>query len=235
MELLNVGSLFRITDVLLFHGRAYEHIVLVHYRETSEHFVRGLFKLSRSNIEKLKNFVCSRQKGSHNLHLSSFVVSLAYAWVCKVKVEETKSKKVGMAINVDCRKRLDPPVPQTYFENCIGARIAFAKTREFLDEDGGVVVAVESLSFSLETLKDGVLNEAKTWSSFLHDGLHSDEEMKITGAAGTPRFEVYGSDFGWGRPKKVDMVSIDRTGVIFLSDSRDGDGLDSNVIALLIY
>ncbi|XLR50427.1 hypothetical protein HN51_001108 [Arachis hypogaea] len=156
-------KLFRITDVLLFHGRAYEHIVLVHYRETN------------------------------------------------------------------------PPVPQTYFGNCIGARIAFAKTREFLDEDGGVVVAVESLSFALETLKDGVLNEAKTWSSFLHDGLYSDEEMKITGATGTQRFEVYGSDFGWGRPKKVDMVSIDRPGAIFLSDSRDGDGLDSNVIALLIY
>ncbi|XLR07154.1 hypothetical protein HN51_062135 [Arachis hypogaea] len=66
---------------------AYEHIILVHYRTTSE----------------LKNFVGSRQKGSRNFHLSSFVVSLAYAWVCKVKAKETKSKKVGMAINVDCR------------------------------------------------------------------------------------------------------------------------------------
>ncbi|XP_057755113.1 malonyl-CoA:anthocyanidin 5-O-glucoside-6''-O-malonyltransferase-like [Arachis stenosperma] len=193
--------------------------------------VRGLFKLSRSNIEKLKNFVGSRQKGNSNLHLSSFVVSLAYAWVCKTKAEETKSKKVGMAINVDCRNRLDPPLPPTYFGNCIGARVASAETREFLDEDGGVVVAVESLSSALETLKDGVLNEAETWSSLLLDGLHSDEEMKLTGAAGTPRFEVYGSDFGWGRPKKVEMVSIDRTGAISLSDSRDGDGLEVGFVS----
>ncbi|QHO19420.1 Calmodulin-binding transcription activator [Arachis hypogaea] len=61
---------------------AYEHIILVHYRTTSE-----------------------------------------------VKAKETKSKKVGMAINVDY---------------------------------GGVVVTVESLSSALETLKDGVLNEAET-------------------------------------------------------------------------
>ncbi|MED6189496.1 hypothetical protein PIB30_096481 [Stylosanthes scabra] len=192
--------------------------------------VRGLFQLSRSNIEKLKNFVAS--KGSSNLHLSSFVVSLAYAWVCKVKAEQTKSKKVGMAINVDCRDRLDPPLPPTYFGNCIGGKFAFAETRKFLDEDdGGVVAAVESLSSVLEALKDGVLNEAEIWSSMLHDGLHSDEDVKMIGAAGTPRFEVYGSDFGWGRPKKVEMVSIDRTGAISLSDSRDGDGIQLGFVS----
>jgi hypothetical protein len=46
----------------------------------------------------------------------------------------------------------------------------------------------------------------------------------VVGIAGSPRFELYNTDFGWGRPRKVEMISIDRTGAICLSDSRDGGG-----------
>ncbi|XP_062114116.1 phenolic glucoside malonyltransferase 2-like [Humulus lupulus] len=50
-------------------------------------------------------------------------------------------------------------------------------------------------------------------------------EDRLYSVAGSPRFEVYTiSDFGWGRPRKVDMVSIDRSGGMSLSDTRNGDG-----------
>lgn len=42
--------------------------------------------------------------------------------------------------------------------------------------------------------------------------------------AGSPRFEVYSTDFGWGKPKKVEMTSIDRTGAICASESKNGNG-----------
>ncbi|XP_010243532.1 PREDICTED: malonyl-CoA:anthocyanidin 5-O-glucoside-6''-O-malonyltransferase-like [Nelumbo nucifera] len=42
--------------------------------------------------------------------------------------------------------------------------------------------------------------------------------------AGSPRFGFYQTDFGWGKPKKVELISIDATGALFLSESRDGDG-----------
>lgn len=47
---------------------------------------------------------------------------------------------------------------------------------------------------------------------------------KLVTTAGSPRFEVYSIDFGWGRPKKVDMTSIGKTGAFCLSESRNDKG-----------
>ncbi|MED6225830.1 hypothetical protein PIB30_117551 [Stylosanthes scabra] len=193
-----------------------------------EDSIRGLFKLSRSNIESLRKLVVSKKKETINLHLSSFVISLAYTVVCKAKAEKVNSNRVFVGVNVDCRARLDPPLPPTYFGNCGGARFAVAETKGLLGEDG-IVVAVESLSNALETLKDGALSGAENWSSLMHEGLHSDD--KFMSVAGTPRFEVYGNDFGWGKPKKVEMVSIDRTGAFCFSDSSNGDGVEIGLVS----
>ncbi|KAF5961480.1 hypothetical protein HYC85_002689 [Camellia sinensis] len=42
--------------------------------------------------------------------------------------------------------------------------------------------------------------------------------------AGSPRLEIYNIDFGWGRPRKVEVTSIDKSGAFSLADSRDGNG-----------
>ncbi|XP_057436114.1 phenolic glucoside malonyltransferase 1-like [Lotus japonicus] len=193
---------------------------------------RGLFHLSRSDIDKIKQLVLSKQKGEKkkkNLHLSSYVCSVAYAWVCKVKAEEIENKYVMLGLNIDGRHHLEPPLPPTYFGNCTGLRLAIAETREIVGENG-MVVAVEVLNEALETLKDGVLSGAENWSSWLLDGLvHFD--VKTIGVAGSPRFEVYSTDFGWGRPKKVEMASIDKTAAFCLSDSKNGDGIEIGFVS----
>lgn len=54
---------------------------------------------------------------------------------------------------------------------------------------------------------------------------------RIYSVAGSHRFEVYTiSDFGWGKPKKVDMVSIERTGAISLCQARNGDGVEVGLV-----
>ncbi|TVU35675.1 hypothetical protein EJB05_17576, partial [Eragrostis curvula] len=42
--------------------------------------------------------------------------------------------------------------------------------------------------------------------------------------AGSPRFRVYDLDMGFGRPVKVDIVSVAKTGAIAVAESRAGDG-----------
>ena len=201
--------------------------------QVPEDSFRGLFKLSLSDIKKLKEFVVSKQKGTRNenknLHLSTFVVSIAYALVCRMKAEKIDNKNVVMGLNIDCRNRLDQPIPATYFGNCIGGRLAIVETSELLGENG-LIVAVEVLSEALETIKNGVLNGAENWSSWLLEGL-TIADVKTIGAAGSPKFEVYSTDFGCGKPKKVEMVSIDRTGAYCLSDSRNGDGVEIGFVS----
>ncbi|KHN13542.1 Anthocyanin 5-aromatic acyltransferase [Glycine soja] len=195
-----------------------------------EDATRGSFQLSRSDVEKLKQSVVFKKKGSTNLHLSTFVLSLACAWVCRVRAEEITNKSVALALTVDCRGRLEPPLPSTYFGNCVGFRLPIAETRDLLGEEG-LVVAVEAVSDALETLKDGAVSGAENWSSWLLYGVGAEADVKTIGVAGSPRFEVYGSDFGWGRPKKVEMVSIEKTAVFGLSDSRNGDGIEIGFVS----
>ncbi|WJX75343.1 hypothetical protein P8452_58884 [Trifolium repens] len=197
-----------------------------------EESTRGLFRLTRLDIEKLKEFVVSKQKGTNEnkkLHLSTFVVSIAYTWVCSVKAEEIENKNVMLAVNIDCRNRLDQPVLATYFGNCIGARMAIVETSKLLGEDG-IIVAIEVISETLETLKDGVLNGAENWTSWLLEGV-AIADVKTIGAACSPKFEVYSADFSFGRPKKVEMASIDRTGAFCISDCRNGDGVEIGFVS----
>ncbi|XP_027349537.1 phenolic glucoside malonyltransferase 1-like [Abrus precatorius] len=212
----------------LKHGGPNNRSLMAWDLQVPEDATRGLFQLSRSDIEKLTQFVVSKKKGNKKLHLSTFVLCVAYAWVCRVKVEEVKGKRVILGFSIDCRARLEPPLPPTYFGNCIGGRAAVVEKRELLGEDG-LIVAVEALSEALETLKDGVLNGAENLSSRLLNGVTTDD--KIISIAGSPKFEVYSCDFGWGRPMKVEMASIDKTAAFSVSDSRNGDGIQIGFVS----
>ncbi|KAL2466400.1 HXXXD-type acyl-transferase family protein [Abeliophyllum distichum] len=46
----------------------------------------------------------------------------------------------------------------------------------------------------------------------------------LFGVAGSPRFDLYDTDYGWGRPKKFESVSIDGDGSMSLCKSRDFEG-----------
>ncbi|KAL6143606.1 hypothetical protein ACLB2K_054301 [Fragaria x ananassa] len=74
---------------------------------------------------------------------------------------------------------------------------------------------------ALRSLEKGVLDGAEDWvSKFVDFSLYD----RIYSIAGSHRLEVYDTDFGWGRPKRVEVISIDRTGAISLLDSKNGGG-----------
>ncbi|XP_010265765.1 PREDICTED: phenolic glucoside malonyltransferase 2-like [Nelumbo nucifera] len=181
--------------------------------------VRATFELSRANIARLKERVLALQKKDKQLppsRFSTFTVLCAYIWVCLVKAGD---ERVSFSFNVDCRTRLKPPVPATYFGNCVGTRVVTAERADFMRQDG-IVVAAKLIEDSINGLNDGSLDGAEFWISRL---LSSGVKGKVW-AAGSPRLGIYEADFGWGRPKKVELASIDKTGAIFISESCNGDG-----------
>ncbi|XP_057447714.1 phenolic glucoside malonyltransferase 1-like [Lotus japonicus] len=183
-----------------------------------EDTVKGLFEVTPSHIKKLKQYAESKID-KNKVRLSSFSVTCAYLISCVVKVEQVKSKRVAFVFSVDCRTRLEPPIKPTYFGNCIMPHLAVAETGEVLGDDG-FINALVVISDELSELESGVMNGAEDWIS----KIQSVAGDKMFSTAGSPRFEVYGVDFGWGRPKKVDVTSVDRTGAFSLSDSRDIHG-----------
>ncbi|XP_028776109.1 phenolic glucoside malonyltransferase 1-like [Neltuma alba] len=179
--------------------------------------IRGTFQLVPSNIQKLKQI--AESKLNKKVHVSTFSVTCAYVLDCLVKSEQTKQDKLLFAFTADCRSRLNSPIPPTYFGSCVGAVKAVAETKSLLGNDG-FIAALEAISDGLKRFEDEGLGEAERWIS---DMVSLMETHRFCSTAGSPRFEVYGIDFGWGRPKKVDIVSIGETGAFSLSESKNGN------------
>ncbi|CAK8533373.1 unnamed protein product [Lathyrus sativus] len=181
--------------------------------------VKRLFELSPSNIQKLKKLAKNEMK-MNVINLSTFSVTCAYVISCLAKVEKPKDEKVSFIFSVDCRTRLEHSVSSMYFGNCVVGHIIKLETKKIIGKDG-FLNALEGINEGLNKVKNGVLDGAENW---LHNMLNSKERFKLYSTAGSPRFEVYDIDFGFGKPKKVDMTSTDKTGAFSLSESKNQNG-----------
>ncbi|XXG39028.1 hypothetical protein AAC387_Pa01g0097 [Persea americana] len=137
-------------------------------------------------------------------------------------------------VNVIDQSRLTPPsgsvaetsLPLTFFDVPwlgvhAGSDIAMGD-----DDDDGFVAACKGISRAIQRLDgnddDGVLGGSDRWFRRLLSILASGE--RIITVAGSPKLGVYDIDFGFGRPRKVEVISIEETGAISLAESRDDAG-----------
>lgn len=157
--------------------------------------------------------------------MSSFVVICALTWVCLVKAEEMSDDEMHCCFNysADFRNRLE--YPRSYFGNCLSIGSTRVNKSELVGENG-LVVAVEAIGSNVKELESGVLGGAEDWTSDWVKGTTS-PPMHLTLLAGSPRFDFYNDiDFGWGRPKKSEVINVDFDfpKFIYLSNSREEEG-----------
>ncbi|KAF8394121.1 hypothetical protein HHK36_020326 [Tetracentron sinense] len=167
--------------------------------------VRSTFKLSRADIERLRDKVLTRrdkEKQTQPLHLSTFVLTCAYVWIC-LNRRDTKNKITHFFFTADCRARLDPPIPITYCGNCQAACLIHVKTCDIIGEDG-LAIAVEAFSEAIRDIEGDVLKGIENVFSAISAGTEPP-----FGVSWSNRFRVYEIDFGWGSPTKAEMVTID--------------------------
>lgn len=193
-------------------------------------FVRATFQLTRADIAKLREKVLSSWDKPEKLRLTSFAVTYSYIALCTLRATEDdfeagKKNKFLLGFTADFRNRLKPAIPENYFGNCVGPVINYGdliKTlKESADKEPLTVVAAE-VNELMKKLEEDVMEGAA--EEFLKLMRAFKEAIGGAGVAGSPRFGVYEMDFGWGRPEKVEIVSVDRTGAMALAESRDGSG-----------
>lgn len=182
--------------------------------------VIALFAIGQEQIDRLKRSAAARS--GVPARVSTFIVACAFAWPCLVRAQArfySTKKMAYLLFSVECRGRLNPPVQASYFGNCLRPCFVEVGVRDLLNGDG-VFAAAEAIGKAIKGLEEGgVLKGAEGW---LQKIISLVPERPIS-LAGSPRYRVYDVDFGWGKPMKVEMTSIEKTpGTISLAEDRQG-------------
>ncbi|KAK1439736.1 hypothetical protein QVD17_05556 [Tagetes erecta] len=179
--------------------------------------VRATFILTRTVINGLKSLVSTQLP--ELAYVSSFTVACAYIWNCVAKLYN--DELALFIFVVDCRSRLDPPIPATYFGNSVMPCMTLART-SILKEKEGFLTAAKMIGENLHKMltdKDGVAKDIGPIEKLFPDGW----PKKTMGVAGTPKLKFYDLDFGFGKPRKHETVSIDYNGSISISACRESN------------
>ncbi|KAM3244598.1 hypothetical protein ACQJBY_056107 [Aegilops geniculata] len=123
-----------------------------------------------------------------------------------------------------CKPRASPPVPGNYFGNCLG----LCHVEEDNGHDGrGLTPSAASAAIwrAIEALAEQgrALRDARGWVRLVR-GCAAARAVTV---AGSPKLGIYAAaDLGapWGRPRKVEIVSVERTGALALAENHDGRG-----------
>ncbi|MDG2861128.1 acyltransferase, partial [Vibrio parahaemolyticus] len=102
----------------------------------------------------------------------------------------------------DCRKRVDPPMPENYFGNLIQA--IFTVTAVGLltahpPQFGASLVQKAIEAHNAKTIEE----RNKEWESAPKIFEFKDAGVNCVAVGSSPRFKVYDIDFGWGKPENV--------------------------------
>ncbi|MCE2055157.1 CDK-activating kinase assembly factor mat1 [Datura stramonium] len=185
--------------------------------------VRGTFIIGRDDITKLKKLIFSRR--SNLTHVTSFTATCAYVWTCLIKSEVAIGKEIDENITefflcaADCRSRLNPPLPQSYFGNCLVSVITKASHADLAGKEG-FTIAVELIG---ETIQKRMKDEEWIVKCECIREFRNIDLNRTLSVSGSPKLDLYAIDFGWGRPEKVEFISIDSASGIAMSLSKYKD------------
>ncbi|CAN1255727.1 Protein ENHANCED PSEUDOMONAS SUSCEPTIBILITY 1, partial [Linum perenne] len=132
--------------------------------------------------------------------ISSFQSILAHIWRAVIRNgrQLDEEEVVQCKLMVDYRHRLRPNLPPRFFGNVVMFAAATATAGELVRE--GIGYAALRLNETVARQTDG---EARKWLREEKVGRIGEIGRRSVVVADSPRFDVYGNDFGWGKPVAV--------------------------------
>jgi hypothetical protein len=190
------------------------------------------FTLSKEDIQRVKDVVAAEagRRGAAPPRCSSLVATFGFIWSCYQRAKDDARSYIGdrptyLCFPIDHRSRMKPPVPDEYLGNCVGAAMHAAPEDQLAAAGaGGLFVACTAVAAAIEEAMGGVRSPEtiESWIERFKEAAVAGTGM--LSVAGSPRFRVYEVDLGFGRPAKVDIVSVARTGAMAVAEGRSSGG-----------
>ncbi|KAJ3673773.1 hypothetical protein LUZ60_005765 [Juncus effusus] len=181
--------------------------------------VRRTFTIDKSKINLLK------QK-SGDEKPSTFVALSAQALVSIARARGLENDNGPFIIGflTDCRSRLNPPIAEGYIGNCVSYCYAWSIASEIAGPDG-FLRTCDILKEAIRKATEEPLTGCEGWV---------DEFMRLPAGrvvflVGSPRFRAYETDFGWGKPGRVELASMNHDGEVVMLGGKDEGTIQASV------
>ena len=186
-----------------------------------------VFRFTKEKIAELKAKANAEMSSTS---ISSLQALLAHLWRAVVRCQHMEAnQEVKYMVVASARPRLQPPLPAGYFGNTIYGEIVTITAGELVGQTLGWVAWKINRKIALQT-NDEIRNFLMCWvkkPKLLAISSYPNNTLFTTSS---PRFNVYGNDFGWGKPVAVRSGSADKSdGKITLFPGAEEGSIDIEV------
>ncbi|XP_074313208.1 putative acetyltransferase At3g50280 [Silene latifolia] len=186
--------------------------------------------LSISNLKKRVNSEWPEGLGK----VSSFQSLAALTWISINRAQKAPAQKIAVClIQMDCRSRFNPPLSLAQFGNPRQTLVLNQDVGELIEN--GLTHAAMVIHQGITGYDHEVATEKMTefmknpFVIRLDEDFANFEHINLTPFAWATRFNIYGVDFGLGKPVAVPTGDNDKKeGIVFTKAARDG-GVDFEV------
>ncbi|XP_040380793.1 anthocyanin 5-aromatic acyltransferase-like [Oryza brachyantha] len=152
--------------------------------------------------------------------VTAYVAIASLVWTSVVRAKpHDPADDAYLMVTADSRRRLRPPVDRGYFGNCVAACYARANVGALRgDGDEGLARAAAAIGAAIREQLEDPLGDIERWLQF-HLSLPPE---RVTAVGSSNRFMAYETDFGWGAPSRVELVSPFARELVMLLGAADG-------------
>ncbi|XP_042491786.1 BAHD acyltransferase DCR-like [Macadamia integrifolia] len=181
-----------------------------------------IFRFSGSAIDKIKlNVNSSLSNGSKPF--STFQSLGVHIWRAITRARHLNPEDYTVfTIFADCRKRIDPPMSESYFGNLIQAVFTVTAAGALLAQSPGFGASLVQKAIETHDSK-AIDGRNKEWEAAPVLFQWKDAGQNCVAVGSSPRFQVYDIDFGWGKPERVRSGRNNKfDGMVYLYQGKGG-------------
>jgi hypothetical protein len=162
-----------------------------------------IFHFTKEKVAQLKSKANGEIGNSDKtIIISSLQALITHIWRSIVSKQHGEpEEETSFFLMIDCRTRICPNLGENYFGNAGGVGVVTMKTEEVME--GGIVQVGMEMNKVISTQShEKIMNQYESWLKtpfIIVPGMVS----KMLMVNSSPRFNVYGNDFGWGKPIAV--------------------------------
>ncbi|XP_037454713.1 anthocyanin 5-aromatic acyltransferase-like [Triticum dicoccoides] len=184
---------------------------------------RRTFTFAASAVRRLKQRLASA--ANIGTAPSTFAALAAHGWVSIARASGfADDAPVFAAFLADCRAYVSPPVPEAYAGNCVALCTASLSGSVLAGPDGPARALLAVREAVAEVKRDPLRDRARWWTKFT-----AIPPGRAVVLVGSPWFPAYGLDFGFGRPARVELASMNNDGEMVLVAGREAGSVQASV------